>query len=273
MRTAFAGMTELQRTIDLPDGMQIPASNLGMTVGEGTLLFVRADGTFVLDDQPVATVEAVTKLLVEQLAQMNDELNGPPDPRFAPQAESQFALVMLLVIDARAPLTHVVALIEALPKQTNYWQVVDLAGTAAGPAGPAWADETLIAARALPPPERATKLAPAIERAIGGCQALQDDFALIATAEPDSRRVLLADALPSSVEKCRCEGVDVEALMTIVWTTAGGQSVRKRKLPLVFAREPTAEALNLPSTANGADLAREAAARGMRPFRLQLGDP
>jgi hypothetical protein len=272
MRAGFAGMTKLRRTIDLPDGMQLPASDHGTAMGDATfLLFVRADGTFVLDGEPVATVEAVTRPLLAELARLNEEWE--PAPPIAPQATSKFALVIFLALDARAPLTPVVALVEALPKETNFWQVVDLADAPEGPAGPAWVDETLAAIRTLPPPERSMEVARAIERAIGGCASLQDDFDLIATGDPEQRGVLLAHTLPLSVERCRCEGVDVEGLTTIVWATAGGEWVRKRQLPLAFSRDEAASAVILPVNANGADLAREAAVRGLRPFRLQLDDP
>jgi hypothetical protein len=265
MRAVLAGLADVKTELELPDGMQLPASSQGEKIGFGTPLYVGADGTFVLDRAPVATIAAVAEELRPMYAP-SAAIRGPGEPEPPPR---QMSIELLLVIDARAPLTWVTALVEALPANTKYWQVVAGPGAPAGPAEPAWVGDVMTAVRAAPRRERPTRFGEALERAYGSCTVQELSEAQM--AELSSRPgPLVAEVAPLQVELCRCEGVDVEGLTALIWQIAGGPTVHRRMVPLALSRDPGAEALVLRASANGGDLAREAAARGPRPFRLQL---
>lgn len=84
---------------------------------------------------------------------------------------------------------------------------------------------------------------------------------------PCVRPAVLA-GLPDAVDRCACVGVDVEVLVSAVWSMSGKDAPTMRQLDLPLSRDPTVEALQLPASATIQELLPLVEARGARPFRL-----
>jgi hypothetical protein len=263
MRSMFAGGGPTDRAIiNLPDGMEIPASSGGVDVGDGIPLFVRADGTYKFDNQAIVEAGAVQELLKEEFekAVMLAENTGRP-----------FQASVLLVIDRRAPLAAVRDLVQPLPPGGSYVQVVELAGDPVPPPPPipAWLTE-LVAAKEMPYDEWSTRVSAAISRAIGTCAAVREALDAADRTPGEDRRRVAAERVPAAVLACGCDTVDVEALTAILWKIEGKHTPSRRQLPLGLTGDEQVEAVTLPVNATGSDLARLAEERGARPFRLTL---
>ena len=148
-------------------------------------------------------------------------------------------------------------------------QVVQLAGDTAPPAPPAPAAVKKIFDEPRAD-RRAMELARTLETAIGSCKPIADLFARLAVMDLVSRGQTLLDGLPGAVEACKCEGIDLDVLVSGVWQMTGKTSPSKRQLPLALSRDARAEQERLPANATAAYLARVVEARGATPFRLVL---
>lgn len=85
----------------------------------------------------------------------------------------------------------------------------------------------------------------------------------------DRERLWMREA-PAVVLDCGCKGADVEGLTAITWRRIRPDLPLLRVLPLPWTADPSAERLELPATARGADLVRAVEARGATPVHLTL---
>ncbi len=257
MRTLFADGPDDAFMINTLEGMQLPeTSGGGVTTEAGLPVFIRADNSFDFNNQSFKTVAELQSTLTEEfnnarnLAEMTDQ---PSQPR------------LLLIADARAIASVIPELAAALPPTTSLALIATLAGDTVPTPPPTPA--AVQAALAVPAELRSQKLAELLTTAIGSCTAVADVFQAVATTSPDMRSMLLLDALPGAVEHCRCEGIDVETVVSAVWSMSGKLGPNQRKLELRLARSREAATM-IPANATFSDLVRLAEAPDAKPLRF-----
>lgn len=256
MRALFAHRPDSPIVINIRPDVALPTTDRGEPIADGIPLFTFADGSFELDARPLPSVDAAHEALTEQfeLAQTLAERQGQP---FEPR--------LLLVADARTPAAALRELAGRLPPGTRYALIADVAGDTVPPPPPT--PEPVREALAAPPAERSQKLADLLTPAVGSCTALQKVFEAIAATTADKRDDVLFDGLPTAVETCRCQGIDLDTLVAVTWAMSGKTSPDRRALSLPLTADPKAEAVKLPATATVADLV-PLAGPGKPPFRL-----
>lgn len=259
MRALFAQAPSSPVVINTPPGVELPTTtSAGGPITDGTPLFVSAAGEFELYTQRYPSITAVQQALAEEfdMARTLAERQGQP-----------FAPALLLVADARAPASAIGKLAAALPPETRFVLIANLAGDTV-PTPPPTPESVRAVLADTPVEVRSQELANVIAPALGTCKAARDAFGAVADTTADQRSKVLFDRLPTAVETCRCEGLDVETLTAAVWGMTGKFEPDKRALPLALTRDPKAEAAKLPANATVADLTRLAETRGDAPFRL-----
>lgn len=257
MRALFAQGPGEMFVINTPPGMQLPVSARGVTVEDGLPLFVNADGTFNLNNEPFATVAAVNVPLTDEFdnaTQLAENTGKPSQPR------------LLLVADQRAPASAILELAAVVPPATRLLLIANLEGDA--PPAPPAMPPAVAAALKVPADQRSFALAELLKPAIGGCAAIRETFDAVATTSSDQRSKVLLDGLPAALEKCSCDGVDVDTLLSVVWSMAGKTAATRRQLVLPLVQDPAAEAVDLPASATAGELVRLAETRDGKPFRL-----
>ncbi len=241
-------------------GLQLPVSAGGEAIEDGIPMFVDAGGGFKFNNEAFATVAEVMVPLTEEYEkaeQLGANIGKPWQPR------------LLLVADQRAPASAILELAAALPAATRILLIADLAGDVppTPPPQPAAVAEVL----KVSADQRSYALAELIKKAIGGCEPLHGAFAAVADTTADQRSQVLLAGLPGALEQCGCDGVDVETLISAVWSMAGKTEPVQRQHLLALVQDPAAERVELAATANAADLVRLAATRAGRPFRVAPG--
>lgn len=260
MRTLFAHGPGEPVYFDTRE-LQLPVSAGGEAVEDGIPMFVEAGGGFKFDNQAYATAaEAMVPLTeeYEKAEQMGENIGKPWQPR------------LMVVADQRAPASAILELAAALPAATRILLIADLAGDVppTPPPMPAAVAEVLKVSAA---DQRSYALADMMKKAIGDCEALREAFAAVADTSADQRGQVLLDGLPGALEKCGCDGVDVETLISAVWSLGGKTEPTRRQHLLALVQDPAAERVKLAATANAADLVRLAATRAGKPFRVAPG--
>jgi len=257
MRALFADGPVDAMMINTLAGMQLPESGRGAPLEDGLPLFIRADGSFEFGGQSVTEISAVHELLTEEFAkaiQLGENLGRPWSPR------------LLIVADARASAAVLRELAGRLPPATQLAVVVNRAGDTIPTPPPIPAAVT--AALAVTADLRSQNLAALLTTAIGSCAALSDVFNAVASTTSDLRSKTLFEGLPGAVEKCNCEGIDVETLVAVVWSMSGKSEPEHRQLRFQFARTREAEAVSLPANATVRDLVALAEARDPTPLSI-----
>lgn len=257
MRALFAQGPGEMLVINTPAGMQLPVSARGAAVDDGLPLFVHADGTFNFNNEAFATVAAVNVPLTDEFDkanQLGESMGKPWQPR------------LLLVADQRAPASAIVELAALVPPATRLLLIANLEGDTA-PAPPPM-PPAVEAALKVPADQRAYALAELLKPAIGSCAAIRETFDAVAATSSDQRSKVLFDGLPAALEKCGCDGVDVDTLFSVVWSMSGKTEPTRRQLVLPLAQDPAAETIELPTNATAAELVRLAETRDGKPFRL-----
>lgn len=257
MRALFADGPAEMTMINTLAGMQLPESKRGAPLEDWMPIFIRADGSFDLGGQSFTEITAVHEVLTEEFDKaivLGENIGRPWSPRMA------------IVADARASAAVIRELAGRLPPATQLALVVNRAGDTIPIPPPIPAAVT--AALVVRADERSQNLAALLTTAIGSCAAISDVFNAVASTTSDLRGKTLFDGLPGAVEKCRCEGVDVETLVAVVWSMGGKSEPDKRQLALQFARAPAAEAVALPANATVRDLVALAEARDPMPLSI-----
>ena len=245
-------------SMTVPEGLQLIPYTGGNMIGDGVPLVIHANGSFQFGDVEYADFAALKGPLIDQFANA---------AVLAKNLEQPFAATLLLLFDARAPITALPTLTAALPREVSYGLLVTLVDdrVPAPPPTPAWAQAALAPTDTN---ERTMSVADAADRAIGGCESVRKVFAAVTDAPADDRTTTLVDRLPAAVHTCGCEGVDVEALTAIVWGMHGQRWPRTRVVPIPISHDPKAERLELPGTMTAKDLAALLNTRDRLPFRL-----
>lgn len=257
MRALFAHGPGEAVVINTLSGMRLPVSARGSTVEDGLPLFVNADGSFDFNNEAFATVAAVNVPLAEEYdkaTQLAANIGKPWQPR------------LLLVADHRAPASAIQGLAAAVPPATRILLITELEGDA--PPTPPPMPPAVEAALKVPPDQRSFALAELLKPSIGGCTAIRETFDAVATTTSDQRSKVLLDGLPAALEKCSCDGVDVDTLLSVVWLMSGKTEPTRRQLLLPLSQDPAAELVELPATATATELVRLAETREGKPFRL-----
>jgi len=257
MRALFADGPAEMTMINTLAGMQLPESKRGALLEDWMPIFIRADGSFDFGGQSFTEITAVHEVLTEEFDKaivLGENIGRPWSPRMA------------IVADARASAAVIRELAGRLPPATQLALVVNRAGDTIPIAPPIPAAVT--AALVVRADERSQNLAALLTTAIGSCAAISDVFNAVASTTSDLRGKTPLDGLPGAVEKCRCEGVDVETLVAVVWSMGGKSEPDKRQLALQFARTRAAEAVALPANATVRDLVALAEARDPMPLSI-----
>ena len=257
MRTLFAHGPDETNVVNTLENMQLPETSGGGTIDEGIPLTIRADGSFDFNNQsftPVAELQSMLTAEFDKAIQMGEMIGRPWQPR------------MLLIADARAQASVIHDLAAALPPTTGLALIATLAGDTVptAPPVPAAVQDAL----AAPADQRSQKLAELFTTAIGSCPAVADVFQGVATTSPDMRSKLLLDGMPGAIERCRCEGIDVETVVSAVWSMSGKLGPDQRQIGLRLARSGEAATDLIPANATIRELVRLAAAPDAKPLRF-----
>jgi len=256
-RTLFAHGGEVAVLFAQP-GMQLAESSHGAAIEDGIPVYVREDGSFLVDLRtPLPTVAAAHEALQEELdkAMTLAENTGQP-----------WSQRLLLVPDARAPASAILDLAALLPPTLRLIVIVDLTGDVVPPAPPM--SDAVKAATESPFPERTYRTADLLTPAIGTCAPVREVFDAVTTTTSDLRGKTLLDGLPGAIERCGCQGVDVDTLVSAAWAMVGKHQPSKRGLALPLSREPGAELVELPANARTSDLVLMIEKRDGKPFRV-----
>ena len=262
MRATFAKMpTDPYETqYRLEPGMELPTTTAAGKPVDGIPIFVDATGRFRFDNQEfeLAGLRAAFGDEVDKARTLADNTGRPWNAH------------AILVIDRRAPIADVVALIDEAPPGVSFVQVLALAGDTipAPPPAPAWVEPAL--KPQVDVDSRQSPIVDAFVRANGSCTALIDVFAGIADVPADDRARYFAQGVPEAVARCNCGDVDIEALTALAWHKNGQHNLRTRMLPIAHA--DGAAPLALPRGATGQDLAA-LVERAPGPYRLTLAPP
>jgi len=259
MRTLFAHGPGEPVFVDT-SGLQLPVAAGGAVLEDGIPMTVEAGGGFRFDNQVFATVAEVMVPLTEEYdkaRQLGENLGKPWQPR------------LMVVADQRAPASAILELAAALPSATRIVVVAELAGDV--PPTPPPQPAAVAEALKVPADQRSYALAELITKAIGGCEPLRGAFAAVADTTADQRSQVLLAGLPGALEQCGCDGVDVETLISAVWSMAGKTEPAQRQHALALVQDPAAEQVALAATASAADLVRLAVTRAGKPFRVAPG--
>ena len=256
-RTLFAHGGEVVM-IHAPPGMQLAESSRGVAIEDGILIYVREDGSFTVDiSTPLPTVAAAHEALQEEFDRATTLAENTGRP---------WSARLLIVAEARAPASAILDLAALVPPTVRLILVVDLAGDVVPPAPPK--SDAVKAAIAVPLEERASRTANLLTPAIGTCAPVREVFDAVATTSSDLRGKTMFDGLPGAIERCGCQGVDVDTLVSVVWAMAGKTHPSKRSLTLPLSREPGAELVELPANARTSDLVLMIEKRDGKPFRV-----
>lgn len=118
-------------------------------------------------------------------------------------------------------------------------------------------------------PERIRRTVAELNAAMGGCAQARQAFARAATVPAPSRPDMLRRRLPAAVQQCRCEGVDVERLASLVREIFDeGPDYRYFRIALGDADDEGVRPID--ATTSTADLARMAAAAPGEVLRVAL---
>lgn len=257
MRALFANGPAEMSMIYPVDGMQLPESDRGAPLEDWMPIFIRADGSFEFNGQSFTEITKVNEELAgefDKAMELGENLGRPWSPRLA------------LVADVRASAAVIRELAGLLPPATQLSMVVNRAGDTIPIAPPIPA--AVKAALVIRADVRSQNLAGLLTTATGSCAAVADVFNAVASTTSDLRGKTLFDGLPGAVEKCRCEGVDVETLVAVVWSMGGRSEPDKRQFTLQFARARGPEAVSLSANATVRDLVTLAEARDPRPLSI-----
>lgn len=257
MRALFADGPAEMTMINTLAGMQLPESERGAPLEDWMPIFIRADGSFDFGGQSFTAITAVHEVLTEEFDKaiaLGENIGRPWSPRMA------------IVADVRASAAVIRELAGRLPPATQLAMVVNRVGDTIPIPPPIPAAVT--AALVVRADERSQNLAALLTTAIGSCAAITDVFNAVASTTSDLRGKTLFDGLPGAVEKCRCEGVDVETLVAVVWSMGGKSEPDKRQFMLQFARARGAETVALPANATVRDLVALAEARDPMPLSI-----
>lgn len=244
--------------INTSPGMQLAESSRGGAIDDGVPLFIREDGSFEFDAQPLPTLAALKVALDEEYDKaklLSERMGRPWQPR------------LILVADARTPVATLRDLAAVVAPATTFALIVNLAGDTI-PTPPPIPD-AVRDAMVVRADERSQKLASVIIPAIGTCTPVTEVFDAVASTSADMRGKLLHENLPDAIAKCRCEGLDVETLVAAVWSMSAKTEPAKRQLLLPLTTDRKAGALELPASARVRDLVPLLEARDA-PFRLVL---
>jgi len=256
MRTLFArGLVDPYEILTLP-GMQLPVSRRGAPLGEGIALFIRADGSFHFDNTPFADLAALRVRLSEEVdisVQIGENSGRPWRGHFN------------LMADARAPVSALFGFAEALPLGTTYALVVSVADDFVPVPPPVPA--TLRLALQLPFDERSWRMGGITNAVSGSCTALHEVFGAVADTPVDLRGKLVFDDVPTALATCKCEGVDVEAVVAFVWSISGKTEPAKRQFKLPLTGDPAAGSVMFQVGETMAGLVDFAEVQD-RPFRI-----
>lgn len=255
IRGLFAQRSDESVVFNTPEGMQLPETTGGGRIQEGIPLFIRADGSFEFNNE-TTTLAALKDLLGEEFEkakQLGEVIGRPYQPR------------LVIIADARARATVIRDLAAELPPETTLSLIANLAGDTlpTPPPIPAAVTEAI----AGPAEQRSPQFAALLTTAIGSCTALSEVFQAVAETTADMRSTVLLDGLPGAIERCRCEGMDLETVVAVVWSMSGKQTLNTRHLPLPLARKREAGDL-LPADATIRDLVRRVEAPAAKPIRF-----
>lgn len=260
MRALFSQVSGEPSFINPVEGMQLPESSQGAAIEEGFPLFVLADGSYQFNGAAKPSVDALKE-------QLTDEFDK--GSMLAERMGNTFSPHLLLVADVRAPAAAVLALGPIVPPGTKFTLIATLAGDIVPPPPP-YPPALVDVLKNSPAERRSIDLARLLEAAIGSCEPIKQVFQDVATTSSDKRTPTLLSGLPDAVEKCRCEGIDLEMLLGATWATAGKTEKSMRALALALSFDAGAEEVTLPAAATLTDLVRLAEQRGASPFRLVL---
>jgi hypothetical protein len=260
VRALFAAGADDWTGISPATGMQLAESSRGGPLAEGIPVFVRADGSYEFEANAYADIAALRGPLADNL----DKALTLAANLGRPASGS-----VLLVADARAPASAVVALTAAVPPEVRFALVVNLAGDIVPPGPPMPA--AVQAALNVPAEARSRAIAELMTPAIGTCKALSDLFGAVATVDADQRGATLVAGLPAAIEQCNCEGLDLDTVISLIWNMSGKTAVSQRAIPLSLSGDPAAAAVTVPAGASFRDLVELVEARGAAPMRLVLG--
>lgn len=257
MRTLFARGLVDPYEILTPPGIQLPVSRRGAPLGEGIALFIRADGSFQFDNTPFADLAALQGRLSEELGRA---------VQFAEDTGRRWTGHFNLMADARAPVSALFGFAEAMPPGMSYALVVSVADdfVPVPPPVPAALQPVL----QLSDDERSWQMGGIMNAATGSCTALREVFGSIATATVDLRGKLLFDDVPTALATCKCEGVDVETVVAVVWSINGKTEPAKRQFKLALTGDPAAGSVMFPVGETMARLVDYAEVNADRSFRI-----
>lgn len=257
IRGLFAQRSDESVVFNTPEGMQLPETTGGGGGGsqEGIPVFIRADGSFEFNSE-TTTLAALKDQLGEEFEkakQLGEMIGRPYQPR------------LVIIADARARATVIRDLAAELPPETTLSLIANLAGDTlpTPPPIPAAVTEAI----AGPAEQRSPQFAALLTTAIGSCTALSEVFQAVAETTADMRSTVLLDGLPGAIERCRCEGMDLETVVAVVWSMSGKQTPNTRSLALPLARKREAGDL-LPTDATIRDLVRRVEAPAAKPIRF-----
>lgn len=255
IRGLFAQRSDESLVFNTPEGMQLPETTGGGGTQEGIPLFIRADGSFEFNNE-TTTFAALKDQLGEEFEkakQLGEMIGQPYQPR------------LVIIADSRARATVIRDLAAELPPETILSLIANLAGDTlpTPPPIPAAVTEAI----AGPAEQRSPKFAALLTTAIGSCTALSEVFQAVAETTADMRSTVLLDGLPGAIERCRCEGMDLETVVAVVWSMSGKQTPNRRSLALPLARKREAGDL-LPADATIRDLVRRVEAPAAKPIRF-----
>ncbi len=261
MREVLARMPRdiMEAAIRVPEDVQPLALTGTDAMLDGIPVVLHADGRATFDNQAYPNIAAVEPRLRDEL----DKANALADNTGRP-----FTANLLLVLDERAPVGELVAMLDRLPEQVHPALVITLPGDRVPPPPPT--PDWVRVALAVPADERAHSVARAVEKTLGDCEPVRAVFKAVTDAAADERAGVLIDGMPGAVAACGCQGIDVEALTALLWGLNGRHDLRTRLLALELSRDPKALPVKLARDATGKRLAELVQLHRRDVYRLEL---
>ena len=170
-------------------------------VADGIVITVTGDGPIDVHGRPVALTH-LTREVVASIGLI--ELEKQVTPTIYIAADRHAPASRLAAVERRLPIRYPIRLIVGPALRDS--DPFDDPGVPVGPAEQQWMTE--FRATDQSPASRQEFLARSLQRAIGsGCQELTEAFTAAADSAPEQRREIVADHMPSALQRCACRGV------------------------------------------------------------------
>jgi hypothetical protein len=261
--------TSLSRVPDNPSppapdfDLPVVADGAELFASEGPALEIEGD-VLRVDGRELGIEPTITALgnLRTQWAQLRP---GTPVPDF-----------LYIMIEKDTPMASAAPMLSALADADWKLRVVVSTGTDVTETEPShpipeWLEMQTARLTTLGPSEQAMAMAALMGVALGGCgQALQA-FSSLSSADFETRATLIREGLPSAVEACHCQALDIDALESLLIDAGGPAEGGLRWLALPLSAESSARRLRLGQNPTAARLAGVLATLRDReaPVRLQ----